>query len=168
MSYYKNFWRTLSNTGTSTPDFACSVGSIIDSSITPFLDSIRVTDNTILIDDANLLLSTNRQDPISINQTRVTPDNSPNAEVSKVEKGIMYLYGSFWGIPKGNETEVRQVRLGYAVGFPRSYMFSSVDQAGWTGQQGGGRRCPSHRPHDLAIPSAPSVNGEKHGRAHEI
>ncbi|KAJ3103576.1 hypothetical protein HDU97_009996 [Phlyctochytrium planicorne] len=163
MSFYKNFWRTASDSGKTVPDFACSVGSLIDASITVFLNSIKVTDNTIimLMDSNGFLLSTNRNNSISIPSTtvngsfvRVTPDMSPNDDVSKVGKGLMGLYGSIDKIPLDGittNTPVNQVNIageswflsssgftvkgqkfGLVVAFPRSDMFANLDKAGTT------------------------------------
>ncbi|KAJ3216185.1 hypothetical protein HDU67_009834 [Dinochytrium kinnereticum] len=162
MSFYKNYWRSPDGVGRTTPDFACSVGSLVDASITVVLNSIKVTDNTIimLMDESGLLLSTNRNNsisiPLSTTFSRVTPDLSPNSEVAAIGKGVSELYGGFASIPAvpaGNLTAVNQIRLGdgktwfvsssgfsvkgqkftLVVSFPRSDMFAELDQAAMTG-----------------------------------
>ncbi|KAJ3098786.1 hypothetical protein HDU96_010943 [Phlyctochytrium bullatum] len=160
MSFYKNVWRSPENAGKSAPDFSCSVGSLVDSSISVVLNTIKPTANTVLmlLDEENLLLSTNRNNSIAANETstaprRVLPADSPNPDVAQVGKGILDVFGSYSKLPRGSaanaESTINQVKLadgkmwflssaGFAVrgqqftlvvAFPRSDMFDALDKA---------------------------------------
>ncbi|KAJ3195838.1 hypothetical protein HK101_010933 [Irineochytrium annulatum] len=155
MSYYKNFWADKFKAGSSAPDFGCSVGIRIDESLTVFLNSTRVTNNTILMlmDTSGLLLSTNRPDSITtpMNAThRVFPDASPVPAVSLVGRALLSIYGSYTSIPTSNTPTVLQRladdgtdwflsttsvavpgtdRLMFVVAIPRSDLVAQMDNA---------------------------------------
>ncbi|KAJ3097382.1 hypothetical protein HDU96_000411 [Phlyctochytrium bullatum] len=151
MSYYRLFWPANG----ARPTMGCSIGYIIDDALTPLLNSIRVTPNTIVMlieKSTGLLLATNRQDSIALNGTRVTPDRSNNTEVRVVGRGLMELYnnnisqvtnvsllanpvvqrrlddGQEWFL-SSNIINVRGTEFMVSVGFPRSDMFSQIDAA---------------------------------------
>ncbi|KAI8846719.1 hypothetical protein BC829DRAFT_398073 [Chytridium lagenaria] len=150
MSYYRHFYRA----GAATPAFGCSIGYIIDEALVPFLNSVRVTNNTIVIlaeKNTALLIATNRRDSLAINSTRVTADMSPHPDVALVGKGLFSIYGNISTIT--NETvartpvwqrklddgqewflsssiiNVRGTEFILAIAFPRSDMFSKIDSA---------------------------------------
>ncbi|KAI8841727.1 hypothetical protein BC829DRAFT_402047 [Chytridium lagenaria] len=151
MSCYRLYYPTNS----SRPTIGCSIGYVIDESLVPFLNSVRVTNNTIvlLLEKATgLLVSTNRRDSIAFNNTiRVTPNLSLNKDVSILGRGLLAHFGNFSLIPNdtaGNGAvwqrkmedgqewflstaiiNVRGTEFVLAIGFPRSDMFSKIDSA---------------------------------------
>ncbi|KAJ3186852.1 hypothetical protein HK101_009462 [Irineochytrium annulatum] len=152
ISYYRNHWVDKTKAGTTVPDFGCSIGFQIDASLTVYLNSMRVTNNTILMlmDTSGLLLSTNRPDSIasSTNATvRVTPDASPVTAISLVGRALLSTYGSYSSLPTSNASTVLQQRfadgtewflsttsltvsgdqLTFVVAIPRSDLFAQMD-----------------------------------------
>ncbi|KAJ3118675.1 hypothetical protein HDU96_010005 [Phlyctochytrium bullatum] len=114
-SFYRNVWRNPANVGKTRPDFVCSVGSLVDSFITPLLDTIKPTEHTVLmlLDESNLMLSTNKNASVYVYDatksgnaamTRVLPDMSPNSEVANVGNGIVSLFGGYDSLPRKSPT----------------------------------------------------------------
>ncbi|KAJ3329524.1 hypothetical protein HDU76_007730 [Blyttiomyces sp. JEL0837] len=168
MSFYKNFWvNEPTSTPAPVPNFACSIGFQIDGSFTPLLNSIRVTDNAILMlmeSSTGRLLSTNRLNSISAQNNitlRITPDQSPVAEIAMLGSGLLAEFGSYQNIPAlsvnemafNSTLDVRQRVLSnnqawffgaasipvkganfvLVVGFPRSDIFGQIDAAAKVG-----------------------------------
>ncbi|KAJ3143238.1 hypothetical protein HK101_003153 [Irineochytrium annulatum] len=58
MSYYRNVWLNPADAGSVSPDLTCFIGLVLDKSLSVLLDSVRVTNNTVvlLMDTKGLLL----------------------------------------------------------------------------------------------------------------
>jgi hypothetical protein len=128
MSFYKNFWNN-NPTKTGVPDLACSVGFQVENALTPLLNSIEVTPNTVILmmeSQTGRLLATNKANSISVNQTvsgsntttpvRVTADASPDARISQVGLGLLNAYGgSYANLPftgsDGSSVSIASIQL---------------------------------------------------------
>ncbi|KAJ3131892.1 hypothetical protein HK101_004660, partial [Irineochytrium annulatum] len=154
MTYSKNIWVNPASAGETTPDVNCAVGIVVDLSLSVLLNSVRVTNNTVvlLMDTEGRLLSTNRPNSIATPanvSVRVTPDLSPTTEVALVGKGLLSIFGSYGSIPTGSMSTVYQRTFNdgqpwflttsvmnisgtpftFVVAFPRSDMFAKMDAA---------------------------------------
>ncbi|KAJ3192980.1 hypothetical protein HK101_005629 [Irineochytrium annulatum] len=157
MSYYRNFWANTSLAGKTAPDFTCSIGYRIDNSLTPHLNSVTLTNNSIimLMSGDGRLISTNKAFTISANFTsveRLSPDLSPNPQVAALGKCLLAVYGSYGNITavtNGTQVQVHAALLAegqnwfvsastivvhgtdfiVAIGLPRSDMFQAMDLA---------------------------------------
>ncbi|KAJ3112424.1 hypothetical protein HDU96_004567 [Phlyctochytrium bullatum] len=150
MSYYRMFWHSE----VEKPIIGCSIGYMIEEAFTPFLNSVKVTNRTIVLlieKSSGLLMAANRPNSMAVNNTRVTPESSNNTDVSLIGRGLLANIGNVSVVSSqvildkplvqaklddGQEwfigsklLVVRDTEFVVTIAFPRSDFFENLDAA---------------------------------------
>ncbi|KAJ3098020.1 hypothetical protein HDU97_004353 [Phlyctochytrium planicorne] len=148
ISYYRFYYPANSSIGV----FGCYIGVEVEQSLVPLLQSVTLTNNTVVMlieKKSGLLIGTNKSNSTQVNNTRVSPEQSPNRNIAFVGEGLLKEFSNFTAstfIPDSSiairerqlddgETWFLAVSLFtvksedflVVVAFPRSDMFAGVD-----------------------------------------